>query len=772
MMGNLDNKPDCPSLIEDCTMKVKRLLIVICALVALACDKQDEVEPRLIVRASTMSLDGVLDVPGVKNKVPIQLYSNQNWKSESDVEWIDVHTKVGKPSNIYQTIEVTVLFNGSGKERSGKLTFRNSSLEQTLVIQQGVPDASAIHGDGTESAPYVIKTAEQMNSIRQYLEPGSATYLCLGNDIDMSGIQNFVPLNDTSPYNKEIHFDGRGFTSSNLTSIQEIRHTVNPSLFGILKGSCTNLTVKDATIKDDPMIGTAVPTGIIASSSSSPVVLNNVHVSGVIRSNGSFAGGLVGRISGATIENCTADINVSASSNTFGYSGGLVGQVKSGKFIVRNSRTSGVVYGSINVGGLIGGSLKEASLEFQDCHSTAMVRGHSYIGGFAGCLDNDESRPAKITDSSASGEVRMMSEDNDLSAFVGMVTGACEFVDCHASGDLYSSGSSGNAGGIIACTITENGTIHLKNCHYKGKLGGSVSTGGVVGCSTGDIIIEDCSAEGNLIAPISHAGGILGLMEKGMATITRSCFKGSLRGKGGVGGIIGYLSKGTAVISECWTEGDLVASADGLGGIVGKSDTGVTIRNCCSSCEVIALDYAVLGVACQAAGGILGMGEKAVFIENCYASGEVKAFCGVGGIAGVLNNVTNAEIHTSLAWSKSLVATRTQKDMRSSGAIAGLVRSGTVTLVDNYRRADLQIVDSFITGLSDHENVIESLPPLPAGITDYNQRPFNGRKADQGATLVTLAKSLGWDAAIWNFNSDSSDMGFSIKPLGDNKIEF
>jgi hypothetical protein len=500
------------------------------------------------------------------------------------------------------------------------------------------------------------------------------------------------------------------------------------------------------------------------------VVLNNVHVSGVVKTDSPCAGGLVGFVCGATIENCTADVNVSSGSRD--NAGGLVGQVKSGKFIVRNSRTSGVVYGSINVGGLIGGSLKEASLEFQDCHSTAMVRGHSCIGGFAGCLDNDESRPAKITDSSASGEVRMMSEDNDLSAFVGMVTGACEFVDCHASGDLYSSGSSGNAGGIIACTITENGTIHLKNCHYKGKLGGSVSTGGVVGCSTGDIIIEDCSAEGNLIAPISHAGGILGLMEKGMATITRSCFKGSLRGKGGVGGIIGYLSKGTAVISECWTEGDLVASADGLGGIVGKSDTGVTIRNCCSSCEVIALDYAVLGVACQAAGGILGMGEKAVFIENCYASGEVKAFCGVGGIAGVLNNVTNAEIHTSLAWSKSLVATRTQKDMRSSGAIAGLVRSGTVTLVDNYRRADLQIVDSFITGLSDHENVIESLPPLPAGITDYNQRPFNGRKADQGATLVTLAKSLGWDAAIWNFNSDSSDMGFSIKPLGDNKIEF
>ena len=117
-------------------MKMRSLLIVLSVFVALACNRQDELVPILKVHTSFMSVDGVRDVPGVKNKILVQVYSNQEWQSETDVEWIDVHTKVGKPSKIYQDIEVTVLFNGSGKERSGKLTFRNSSLEQTLVIQQ------------------------------------------------------------------------------------------------------------------------------------------------------------------------------------------------------------------------------------------------------------------------------------------------------------------------------------------------------------------------------------------------------------------------------------------------------------------------------------------------------------------------------------------------------------------------------------------------------------------------------------------------------------
>ena len=752
-------------------MKVKWLSIVVSALVVLACNKQDDLVPILKVQSSAMDAAGDINVAGGKTKISFQIYSNQNWQSESDVEWIDIHTKVGKPSNRYQNVEVTVLFNESDKERIGKIIFRTTSQEKTITIRQGLPDNSTIWGNGTESSPYVIKTAEQLNTIRKYLKSGSTTYICLGNDIDLSSVPNFVPLNDTSPYNKEIHFDGKGFTISNLTSIYVISDLLNPSFFGVLKGSCSNLTIKDATIKDDPETGRLTPAGIISAYASTPVILNNVHVSGVVKTNSPCAGGLVGSVCGATIENCTADVNISSGGRD--NAGGLVGQVKSGKFIVRNSRVSGSVYGYGNVGGLIGGSLKEASLDIQDCHSTANVRGHDYIGGFAGYLDNDESRPAKITNTSASGDVYLMSDRRDMSAFVGMVKGGCEFIDCYALGKASSALSCNNFGGIIARTITETGKIHLKNCHCKKGSTGSVTTGGIVGWSIGDIIIEDCSAEGDFFSQTSYSGGIIGLVEEGMATITRSCFKGTLQGKDGVGGVIGYLSRGTAIISECWTDGHIASCSDGLGGIVGRSEISVTIKNCCSSCDMLAYDYSgMYDVKCAAAGGILGLGNKAVVIENCYASGDIEAVGGVGGIVGVFDSVKNAEVRNSLAWNKFLVATREQVGSRSSGAIIGLVRSGAAILIDNYRRADLQIVDSFLTGLCDHENVSESLPPLPSGITDYNQRAYHGRKADHGATLAALAKSLGWDAAIWNFNSDGSDLGFPIKPLGDNKIEF
>ena len=39
-----------------------------------------------------------------------------------------------------------------------------------------------------------------------------------------------------------------------------------------------------------------------------------------------------------------------------------------------------------------------------------------------------------------------------------------------------------------------------------------------------------------------------------------------------------------------------------------------------------------------------------------------------------------------------------------------------------------------------------------------------------GLTLAELAKSLGWDATVWDFSAEGNEL--NIKELGDNKIEF
>ena len=54
----------------------------------------------------------------------------------------------------------------------------------------------------------------------------------------------------------------------------------------------------------------------------------------------------------------------------------------------------------------------------------------------------------------------------------------------------------------------------------------------------------------------------------------------------------------------------------------------------------------------------------------------------------------------------------------------------------------------------------------------YVNRTEMGKAAAADATLASVAKSLGWDNSTWNFASNGSGLGFTIKQLGDNKIEF
>ena len=80
-------------------------------------------------------------------------------------------------------------------------------------------------------------------------------------------------------------------------------------------------------------------------------------------------------------------------------------------------------------------------------------------------------------------------------------------------------------------------------------------------------------------------------------------------------------------------------------------------------------------------------------------------------------------------------------------------------------------VDEFVT-LYDQPDYINAVPPLPSYSKETHQQSYHGKAASHGATLASVAQTLGWDASIWNFTSGDSALGFTIKVLGDNKIEF
>ena len=93
---------------------------------------------------------------------------------------------------------------------------------------------TALEGSGTESDPYKLSTTRDLLEMKPALVHGHKTYFKLMNDIDMSSIENWGPLNPKDPYDLGIVFDGGGHSLKNLKS----KGQVYSSFFGVLYGKC------------------------------------------------------------------------------------------------------------------------------------------------------------------------------------------------------------------------------------------------------------------------------------------------------------------------------------------------------------------------------------------------------------------------------------------------------------------------------------------------------------------------------------------------------
>ncbi len=101
---------------------------------------------------------------------------------------------------------------------------------------------TALEGAGTESDPYKLSTTRDLLAMKPALVHGQMTYFKLMNDIDMSSIENWDPLNPDGPYDLGIVFDGGGHSLKNLKS--KGKHY--SSFFGVLYGKCYNVKFVDA----------------------------------------------------------------------------------------------------------------------------------------------------------------------------------------------------------------------------------------------------------------------------------------------------------------------------------------------------------------------------------------------------------------------------------------------------------------------------------------------------------------------------------------------
>lgn len=230
-------------------------------------------------------------------------------------------------------------------------------------------------GDGTQGNPYLISNAEQLNSVRYYLN----SYFLQVNHIDL-GVspwndgEGWNPIGDIT-YRFNGGYDGGGYSIYNLYI--ERPGASYQGLFGFVdEASIQNLNLDGIYINGSGYLGAIA--GYVNRST-----LKHIYVGATIYGN-SYLGGLCGIVfDNSLLEYTSSSVYVSGQ----GYVGGLVGLIQQNNSNVINSYSGGTVIASnIYGGGLIGGLFNTAKIA--NSYSTAQVSGGTKLGGLVGYSSN------------------------------------------------------------------------------------------------------------------------------------------------------------------------------------------------------------------------------------------------------------------------------------------------------------------------------------------------------------------------------------------------
>lgn len=452
---------------------------------------------------------------------------------------------------------------------------------------------TVLEGAGTESDPYKLSTTRDLLAMKPALVKGQMTYFKMMNDIDMSSIENWDPLNPDDPYDLGIVFDGGGHSLKNLKS-KEKHYS---SFFGVLYGKCYNMKFVDAEIVSASNSGAGIIGGYIGTGGK-PAIVSGVEASGIVTNagKGQSVGGLGGNARETTIENCTVNVTVS---NPMGdgvnrtATGGVVGKTMGSAVKIKNCVVRGIVeitkgVNNTYTGGIVGWQV-DAGSEITGCEVYATVKSAGErVGGIVGHYQGGTLSGCKFY-----GEVNAASR---LAGGIAGITSSASIIEnCLSSGKIV---CKNNVGGIVG--MNEN-TLTIRCCESSSTIeinvNGVDGVGGVLGLASNGktVIVEDCIFSGNMNVPTGQrVGGIVG--DLGTGSSVRRCYvSGNITGWAGVGGIVGragglvWNANGNGydnTIESCiaWfdnisaTRGDENGGSSGI--IVGYTGTKNTLKNC------------------------------------------------------------------------------------------------------------------------------------------------------------------------------------------------
>lgn len=508
---------------------------------------------------------------------------------------------------------------------------------KTYDVWTGEYESVTLYGEGTQSAPYIITTAEQLAQLAKDVDGGKAyesVYFKLNNDLDLANIAWEAIGHYNYPFGG--HFDGNGHSVYNLSYRSELANSNANSghaLFSTVSGSVKNL-----------------------------------NVSGNVYSVAKYTALVVGHNNGGLVQNCNSFGTVCGFGNTAGIVGWSSGEIKNCNNYATITQTG--ASGSYRTAGIVGGT--NASVSYCNNYGQVIVDGGS--GTVAGIVARKEGS-AVISYCNNYGYVS--STKNYVGGVIGYAIGLAEAINnCNnyapVYGAAYTSGvvgyivetaiescsnyglvkGSSNVGGIVGYT-----KANVTNCENVGYIYGTSNyVGGVVGRAYANV--HNCVNKGDVLADASSAGGVIGYFyaNKDLVEVNgvKNCVNfGSVTvivsgSNANVGGVIGVAAKvdgdnGDYVkpyVEDCVNHGLVLSNANYTGGVLGGCN-GALVKNCVNHANVISESGSyVAGIA----GSNWGYGS----VSSCTNYGAILGGATVGEICGQLTSTSTAVGNNSL----------------------------------------------------------------------------------------------------------------------------
>ena len=265
--------------------------------------------------------------------------------------------------------------------------------------------------------------------------------------------------------------------------------------------------------------------------------------------------------------------------------------------------------------------------------------GHKITGFFINRSSTDYVGFFGYTDGAVVSDLTIEGETVKGNEYVGTFVGFAQnttITNCHAL--INVSSISSQVGGILG--YEKKGSC--SNCSFEGDVScGDYQAGGLIGEAVSSTI-TDCEVLSAVTAVKNDVS--LGVGKAHGITITNFKGKGYITSeKNYVGGVIGYTFENASTITDCSIDAKVIG-IESIGGIVGKAEAPLTITLSNYVGEVTASgDYS---------GGLVGFSTCELSINNCSAIADISGQSYTGGLVGC-NNIDNYKTNSEFKYSDS-----------------------------------------------------------------------------------------------------------------------